>query len=241
MKTIKTSVNSTRRERVRLATQSEILETARRQMVQEGVAALSLRAIAREMGVTAPALYRYYPNRDDLVTALIVEAFASLGDTLQAARDLHANDAPAERLLVLMMTYRAWALTHAQDYALIFGTPIPGYVAPEEKTLPLAKRAMDVIVAEIAAAIESGVAKPAPEYAKPSPTMQKQVNAWKKNYVYAEPTVAMHLGLIGWTRAHGMVSLELFGQTQPMLGDPTELYREEMLVFLKQVGFVSRK
>jgi AcrR family transcriptional regulator len=229
-------ITPSRRSIARQATRDEILDTARRQMAEQGAAALSLRAIAREMQMTAPALYRYFPSRDDLVTELIVQAFTSLGDTFQAARDKHASDPPVARLLAMMLTYRDWAVAHPQDYALIFGTPIPGYVAPEERTLPPAKRAMDVLVTEIAVAFESQNAKPAPEYAKPSPVLQKQIAGWKKKYGYAEPTTALHLGLIGWTRAHGLVSLELFGQIQPMLGDAAELYRAEVLTLLKQMG-----
>lgn len=230
-----------RRSLVRQATRDEILDTARRQMAKAGAAALSLRAIAREMQVTAPALYRYFKDRDDLVTELIVEAFTSLGDTFQAARDKYASNPPGARLLAMMLAYRDWAVAHPQDYALIFGTPIPGYVAPEERTLPPAKRAMDVLVTEIAVAFESQNAKPAPEYAKPTLALQKQIAGWKKKYGYAEPTTALHLGLIGWTRAHGMVSLELFGQIQPMLGDAAELYREEVVSLLKQMGLHPTK
>lgn len=235
------STTPSRRSMARQATRDEILDTARQQMATAGASALSLRAIAREMQVTAPALYRYFKDRDDLVTELIVEAFTSFADTLEAARDNHAGDTPANRLMAMMLAYRDWAVAHPQDYALIFGTPIPGYVAPEARTLPPAKRAMDVLVAEITVAFESQKAKPALEYAKPSPVLQKQIAAWKKNYGYPEPTTALHLGLIGWTRAHGMVSLELFGQIQPMLGDAAELYREEVLTLLKQMGLQLKK
>lgn len=235
------STTPSRRSMARQATRDEILDTARQQMATAGASALSLRAIAREMQVTAPALYRYFKDRDDLVTELIVEAFTSFADTLEASRDNHAGDTPANRLMAMMLAYRDWAVAHPQDYVLIFGTPIPGYVAPEERTLPPAKRAMDVLVAEITAAFEAENVTVASEYSKPVPALQKQIAAWKKNYGYSAPTMALHLGLVGWTRAHGLVSLELFGQIQPMLGDAAELYRSEVFALVKQMGLHPTK
>jgi len=152
------------------------------------------------------------------------------------ARDAHPADDHAGRILAVGFAYREWALTHPQDYALIFGTPIPGYHAPEELTVPAAKRAMDMFVDALAAALEAGKARPAPEYAKPSPALQKQLNAWKQNYGYTAPTAAMHLALAGWARAHGLVALELFGQIQPMLSDPAVFFRNEMINLLKAMG-----
>lgn len=231
------SSSPSRRERARLATQSEILDTAREQIAQEGAPALSLRAIARKMGLTAPALYRYFQNRDELVTALIVEAYASLGDALTAARDKYAAATRLERLAAMMSAYRTWGITHPQDYALIFGTPIPGYHAPAEITGPYASRAMGVLAMEIAEAMAAGEITPAPEYAKPSPTIQAQMEQWRDAYGYVVPSSALHLALIGWTRAHGMTSLEIFEQIPPSLGDPGDLYRNEVQVLLKQIGF----
>jgi AcrR family transcriptional regulator len=113
----------TRRERLRAATTSEIKQIARQQMAQKGAAALSLRAIAREMGMTSPALYRYFASRDDLVTALIVDAYNSLADALEAARHGCPPTDHKQRLLEMGLAYRNWAISHAQDYTLIFGTP----------------------------------------------------------------------------------------------------------------------
>lgn len=228
--------NKSRRARVRLATQTEILDGARKQMAAEGAAALSLRAIASEMGMTAPALYRYFASRDELVTALIVDAFTSLGDALQRAQDEHADESHANRLLAILLAYRAWALAHPQDYALIFGTPIPGYVAPTEKTLPPAARGLDLIAAQLASALGKGEARLVPAYAKPLPGVQKQLIQWKKEYGLALPTAALHLALIAWTRVHGLTSLELYQLIPPSIQDPGELYRSEILVLLGQMG-----
>lgn len=225
-----------RRERKHEAARTEILDTARQQIAAEGAPALSLRAIAREMGLTAPALYRYFQNRDELVTALIVEAYTSLGDALAAARETPPANEHANRLLAIGLAYREWALAHPQDYALIFGAPIPGYHAPEEQTNPAAKRSMDVLIDTLMAAWRADQPGPAPEYSKPAPTLQKQLAAWKKNHGYTAPTQAMHLALVCWSRLHGLVSLELFNQIQPMMPNPADLYRAEVLALLASAG-----
>ena len=225
----------TRRARKRDATRAEILETAREQMAREGAAALSLRAIARQMGLSAPALYRYFPDRDALVTALIVDAFNALADAMAAAAGTPAPT-QADRLVALGTTYRAWAIAHPQDYLLIFGTPIPGYRAPAEITAPAAKRGMDVLVEAVSAALDSGEFDPPPSYARPSRALQLQLSAWKTNYGYQARTLALHLALVAWTRIHGIVSFELTGALQPFFGDSTELYRAELHQLLLSAG-----
>src|SRR5512141_2660275 len=112
---------TTRQATRRSATRQEILDTARAQIAATGAAALSLRAIARQMELTAPALYRYFPSRDALVTALIVDAYHSLADALEAARDAIPETDPVGRILNIGTAYREWALIKPQWYMLIFG------------------------------------------------------------------------------------------------------------------------
>jgi len=123
-------MTESRRERHRKATYQEILETARQQIKSSGAAALSLRAIAREMRMTAPALYRYFDNRDALVTALIALGYRSLGKALFEALDTITGDDPTIELMAVGMAYRRWGIENPELYTLIFGTPIPGYEAP---------------------------------------------------------------------------------------------------------------
>src|SRR5512134_281653 len=129
--------------------QELIKETAWKQIAEFGASALSLRAIARELKITAPAIYNYFPNRDALVTALIVDAYTSFGDSQLAARDtLPPEDIPG-RLNAIGMAYRAWAHSYPQRYQLIFGTPIPGYEAPLMEVLPSAARSLTALVSVI--------------------------------------------------------------------------------------------
>jgi len=120
--------------------QEIIKETAWRQIAEFGAPTLSLRAIARELGITAPAIYNYFPRRDDLVTALIIDAYTSFGDSQLAARDAVPADELVGRVMATGLAYRQWALDYPQRYQLIFGTPIPGYTAPMAQVFPAAAR-----------------------------------------------------------------------------------------------------
>src|SRR5512133_1774189 len=122
--------------------QDAIKETAWKQIAQFGAPALSLRAIARELKITAPAIYNYFPDRDALVTALIVDAFTSFGDWQLEARDSVPESDLRGRMYAIGLAYRNWAHTFPQRYQLIFGTPIPGYEAPLEKTLSPSVRSL---------------------------------------------------------------------------------------------------
>lgn len=119
-----------RRERVRAATVQEIKDVARRQLVGDGPSAVSLRAIAREMGMTAPALYRYFPSFDHLVQSLVTDLSTELCAAVEHARDLASPDDAGARLLAVCRAFRAWSVGHPAEFGLIFGAPTPGYGTP---------------------------------------------------------------------------------------------------------------
>ena len=129
------------RERTDMMTQ--IKTVARQQMAEHGTAGLSLRGIAREMGITAPAIYNYFPRLDDLITALIVDAFTALADAIQAAEVAEESEKCGPKIIASCLAYREWAIGHPVDFQLIYGNPIPGYIAPAEITVPLARRPFD--------------------------------------------------------------------------------------------------
>jgi len=205
-------------------------------MADKGAAALSLRAIARDMGMTSPALYRYFASRDDLVTALIVDAYHSLADTLEEARDSSPPDDHKQGMLNTGMAYWEWAMSHPQDYALIFGTPIPGYEAPAELTAPAAQRAFDVFVSQLEAADRANKLNPAPVYANPPPALQAQLQAWATKFGYTASTAVLYLALSGWGRLHGLILLVIFHHLDAILENSRDLYRAELLAMLDQSG-----
>ena len=206
--------------------QAAIKETAWQQITKKGAAALSLRAIARELGITAPAIYNYYPRRDDLVTTLIVEAFNSLGNALIEADQSCVPDNFAERLAQAGYTYRQWALTHPQRYNLIFGTPIPGYEAPAQITQPAAARSLAVLIEILDQAHQAG--KLIFSMAEVGESFLSQIETWKAT-VHSQAYPQTHaLALVLWTRVHGIVSIELYQQFPPPINDASALFEMEI-------------
>src|SRR5574341_2541245 len=126
--------------------QEAIKVTAWKQIAEYGAPALSLRAMARELKITAPAIYNYFPDRDALVTALIIDAFTSFGDSQLEARDSIPEEDLTGRFRAIGIAYRNWAHIYPQRYQLIFGTPIPGYEAPLMEVLPSSARSISALV-----------------------------------------------------------------------------------------------
>lgn len=197
----------TRRERMRAATIDEIKETARQQIAEYGAASLSLRAISGEMGMTAPALYRYFDSRDDLVTALIVDAYHSLAESLASARVAHSSGDHTEKIIATAKAYRQWAKIHPEQYSLIFGTPIPGYSAPMEITGPAAAESMIELIQVLDTAYQDGQLS----VNELSPALINLLQPWIEKLGYAGPIAIIHLALACWAQIHGLVSLELHG------------------------------
>ena len=219
-------VKQSKREQQREKTIAAIKAAARDQMARTGSAAISLREVARDLGITAPALYRYFANRDDLITDLLVEGFNSLADAMIIADSAQPRDAYAERLIDVMMAYRRWALNHATDFQLMYGNPIPGYDAPREITVPAASRGFDAVAGILVDALAAGVLKPpfsAGDLPQPVAQSLSDLSAG------AASEVVMYISTVGWTRIHGMIMLELFNDTQPIVGDTEAFYRFEVI------------
>jgi len=226
-----------RRERVRAATAQEIKDIAREHMAEQGGAAISLRAIARQMGMTAGALYSYYDTRDDLITALIVDGYVSLAEALEAARDAQPAGRPADRLLAAGLAYRDWALGHPQEYQLVFGSPIPGYQAPElGPTVAAARRAGAVLLDLVAAAWPASRRAGPPEGEAADPRWATPFAAWLDHAYPGLPAAAVAFHLRIWARLHGMVALEIHGHLGAIVTDAGLLYREELHALLAELG-----
>lgn len=199
----------TPRERYRAQVRDEIKSRAWEQIAGAGASALSLNAIAKQMGMSGPALYRYFANRDELITELIKDAYRSLADRFQAA----AKSGPS--LSELAGAMRRWALDDPQRYFLIYGTPVPGYQAPPDTTL-IASEIMTVILDACAVEKISEDAFHA---------HLAEHRSWAGDH--PAPTPALHRALTFWTRIHGVLSLELAGHFTGMGFDPAELYAAE--------------
>ncbi len=214
----------TRRERLRAETTREITTIALRQMAEDGPGAISLRGIAREMGMTARAIYGYFATRDELITALIGDVSASLADALEAARDAAPAD-PGSRLLAWGRALREWAVANPEGFRLVYGDPVPGYQPPGEGPADQAGRricgGLNRLVAEACAAA------PANGFDWPDfpPDYRAKVRAEVPDLSPAVAALAVRV----WGRMHGLVTLEVFGHLRAVSTDPAALYHAELL------------
>lgn len=236
-------MTQTRRERLRIATVLEIKDTARQQMLEQGTAALSLRAIARQMDMSVAALYRYFSSRDDLITALIVDSFSNLGVALTNAYESHQQMAFREQFLNLMRAYRCWAIEHPIEYVLILGNPIPGYNAPMAVTQPIAQQAFEPLSHVLFDLWSAGAITIPVEYEQLPESIVPQLQIWSERFfhtgnvqVTSQIFSLLYFGIVIWSRLHGMVTLELFNQLEPMIGNPEAFFEHEGVVLLKQLG-----
>lgn len=206
------------RERYRAQVRAEIKRHAWEQIATAGVAALSLNAIAKQVGMSDPALYRYFASRDELITALIRDAYRSLADTVRAASDSGAD------LIRLARVIREWARSDPQRYFLIYGTPVPGYHAPDDTT-KISFEVMTVML-EICGAISAN---------KPATPFDAHLET-RRDWAFGHPAEAttLHRALSFWTRLHGVLSLELAGHFTGMKIDPDLLIADELNALLAQ-------
>ncbi len=198
------------RARVRAELTREIAEVARAHLATSGAAALSLRAVARELGMASSAVYRYFPSRDDLLTALIVDAYDALGAAAEAAGAAAGPDIRA-RWLAVCRSAREWALAHPHEYALVYGSPVPGYAAPESTIGPAGR--VGVVLSQV---VVDGIA-----------TGEIDATGSVDDGALV-PGVAEELGLpaalgaravFAWTALFGLINFELFGHTHNIVQD----------------------
>ncbi len=203
------------RARTRAALTDEIKQAAKRQIAEAGAAGISLRAVARELGMVSSALYRYYSSRDELLTALIVDAYSDV-----AAAAEQAVGEPGEfvaRWVAMASGIRDWATAHPHDYALIYGSPVPGYRAPAE-TVPAAARVALVPLSLLEEGCRSGQIRAEPMEAVP-PAVQNDLSALGTGLGLEVPEDVLARGLAAWSQLLGSVSLELFGHLHNVVHD----------------------
>jgi AcrR family transcriptional regulator len=212
----------TARARVREELTREIKESARRQLNEVGSAALSLRAVARDLGMVSSALYRYFPSRDELLTALIIDAYDSLGEAASAAEAPVRRADLTGRWLAVTRAARQWALAQPQEYALIFGSPVPGYQAPPD-TIASATRVPLLLIAIVTDAVERDQTERDHASKPVERPMPKAVRADLKTLrVNAAPGLEptrLARAVLAWTELIGSVSFELFGHLHGVISD----------------------
>ncbi|GGQ17924.1 AcrR family transcriptional regulator [Actinomadura coerulea] len=234
------SAGQTARERVRAELVREITEIARRQLATDGAAGLSLRAVAREMGMVSSAIYRYFPSRDDLLTALIIDGYNAVGEAVERA-DARARAGAGGaghhggRWLAVCRAVRDWALAHPHEYALLYGSPVPGYKAPDD-TVAAALRDTLVMARIVSEAHAAGALDPAGPCPPPPPAIADDMARARAMLPMDVPDDVMARAFTAWAALYGTVSFELFGQYNNVIEERTAYFDYTMTLMARLVG-----
>jgi AcrR family transcriptional regulator len=233
------SAPRTARERVREEMTAEILAVAGAHVARDGAAALSLRSIARDLGMAPSALYRYFDGRDALLSALILDAYEALAREAERAADqveLPADAADdAERWLSVPRALRLWALERPHQWGLIFGTPVPGYEAPEDTVEPYARVAA-ALVRPLVAAKEAGRLRPDAHARPVSGELRAAVAPVSDGLLPGLPVEKVVLALEAWTTIVGTISLEVFGHWRKTVWEPELLFEATIRQLADSLG-----
>jgi AcrR family transcriptional regulator len=211
---------STIRERYRAQVQAEVKQAALAQLAQAGPGGISISAIGKQLGVSGPALYRYFASRDELLTELVIDAYHDLADALTAATSHVSNPGPRAKLEALARAYRSWALAQPHRYQLLFGSPLPDYDAHAQRLIEAAQQAMNLLL-DILGGVQDRAAIP------PQP-LASQLAAWvQPHHPGIDPATALH-AVLTWSRLHGIVSLEITGNFASIGLDPGQLFETQL-------------
>jgi AcrR family transcriptional regulator len=203
---------NTPRQRARAQTLEDITRIGRRHLATEGAAALSVRAVARDLGVVSSAIYRYVRSRDDLLTLLVVDGYDELGDAVDEAEGKVPHEDFRGRFLAIGRAVRAWALREPATYALLFGSPVPGYQAPAERTTGPGTRVITALVRLWDDAQRAGVVRKPETTPRVSRALTADAKRIRDEFGLAVPNDLVLRGVLGWASLFGCVSFEVFGQ-----------------------------
>ncbi|WP_439693852.1 TetR/AcrR family transcriptional regulator [Curtobacterium sp. SP.BCo] len=234
----------TARALARRAVHASILAAARARLTDEGPSQLSLRAVARDVGMVSSAVYRYFPSRDDLLTALLIADYDELGAAVETADAAAGSDAGA-RWVAVCRAIRTWSVAHPGDFALLFGSPVPGYAAPRETVEP-ASRTTLAIVRVVADATGSGASagrhgSPRPPAAAPGMVGPAVADGVAALHAFGTelPEELLIRTLMAWTTVFGAISFELFGHYVGSVSDAAAYFDEVVARLADDLGFAA--
>ncbi len=233
----------TPRDQARARTLGEITRIGRAHLASSGAAGLSLRAVARDLGVVSSAIYRYVPSRDELLTLLVVDAYSELGEAVSAADASLPREDLAGRWRAVAGSVRHWALAEPSRYGLVFGTPVPGYHAPVERTTGPGTRVI-VLLLRLAVDAEAAGARPvaAAAAAPGSGSLQEDAERVRAEYGLALSDEMLTAAVLVWVALFGAVSFEVFGQFGPdTFSDPREMFTALVEVLAVVLGLQATR
>lgn len=209
------------RERYRAQVRGEVKEAALGHLAESGPAGLSVSGIGKQLGVSGPALYRYFASRDELLTELVIDAYDDLADALRAAARQPAVTEPRARFDALARAYRSWALAQPHRYRLLFGPPLPGYDAHAQRLVDASQAAMNQLL---------GVLRELGDRTAPAPPqpLASQLTAWAQAHDPGTGPATALRAVLTWSRLHGLVSLEIAGNFASMGIDPGQVFEAQL-------------
>ena len=228
-----------RRDRVRAATADEIKQTARRILVAEGPEACSLRAIAREMGMTAPALYRYFDSREDLIKHVVADIFTEIADGIHAAVEAAGQDSGGDmvaKLIAACGEFRSWSLGHKEEFGLLFGTPLPGLEAVHDDVIDDCAAKFSGEFFALFLELWRKHPFPVPADDQIDQGLREQLAHYRDLLGVDLPLGAGLTFLRCWVRLYGMVSLEVFEHLHFALDDAAPLFEYTLAELADLVG-----
>jgi AcrR family transcriptional regulator len=236
-----------RRERVRAATVQEIKATARKLLVDEGPHAVTLRAIAREMGMTAPGLYRYFPSHEDLWEDLCHDTYSAIAEAIEVALESIPREQAEERLLIAARRFRSWAVEHPREFGLVFGMPLPGLAQFTEKDLTNPEHASGLRFALVftQAFAEVWLTRrfAVPAEAQMPAELARQLRVYRDAVAGAGaggaeglPLGAVLVFLQAWVQLYGIVAMEVFGHLSFCLSDVEQFFETELALIGRMLG-----
>ncbi len=231
------SMTPTPRERARAQTMADITRIGREHLALHGAAALSLRAVARDLGVVSSAVYRYVKNRDELLTLLLVDAYNDLGDEVDTAVEGVPQVDPRRRFVALGKAVRDWALREPARYGLLFGSPVPGYHAPAEQTTGPGTRIIRTLVRIYDDAYRSGKIRLPKDNGQPVAPLSQDLARIREDMGLAANDQLIIRGTLAWAALFGAINFEVFGQYgQDTFEAPGQLFEEHLEVLAAMVG-----
>lgn len=217
----------------------DIVRIGRAHLATDGAAALSLRAIARDIGMVSSAVYRYVESRDELLTLLVVDGYNELGDAVDEALASVGEADHAGRLTAIGRAVRSWALAEPATYALLFGSPVPGYQAPAERTTGPGTRVIYRLVEVWEAAWVAG-AVAAPDTPVAPRRLSRDLARIRRDTGITAPDGLIARGLLVWAALFGCISFEVFGQYGPdTFTQPRDLFEHQLKMLVETMGLVS--
>ncbi|MCX4673486.1 TetR/AcrR family transcriptional regulator [Streptomyces sp. NBC_01381] len=215
--------------RRRQATLREIRTTARHLLREHGPTGVTVNAVAREMGMSGPAVYRYYVSHDALVEAIITDFYQELTSTMLAARDTCSPELPGRRLLLTCRAMRAWAIDHPSEFSWMFASPVMSAVKPDEESpRQQAGQQFESVFLDQLADVWKQAPYPVPAFDDLAPSIQLQMNEYSARTNTALPPEALHLFLSSWIKLYGLLCMEILRQLDFAYSDLEPVFEENL-------------